>query len=121
VIKELENRLRDLINATLHSRHGENYWKQYIPPDVRENAEKRIGEALAKFPDLKKEEFRSHRRKLDYCNVMEYLTIMNNGANWPAFQPVIHKKDELQRYMSGLNEYRNAVMHSREMTELVES
>ena len=34
--------------------------------------------------------------------------------------PVFRKREDLQRYMSGLNEYRNAVMHSREMTELVE-
>jgi len=119
-IKEVENRLRDLINSTLHSKNGENYWKQCIPPDVRDNAEKRIGEALAKFPDLKKEEFRSHRRKLDYCNVMDYLGITSNGGNWSLFQPIFRKKEDLQRYMSGLNEYRNAVMHSRDMTELIE-
>jgi hypothetical protein len=119
-IKELENRLRDLINSALHTKNGESYWKQSIPPDVRENAEERIGEALARYPDLKMDEFRSHRRKLDYCNVMDYFTIMGNGANWPVFQPVFRKKDDLQRYMSGMNEYRNAVMHSRDMTELVE-
>ena len=119
-IKELEIRLRDLINSTLHTKHGENYWKQCVPLEIRENAEKRIGEALVRYPDLKKEEFRSHRRKLDYCNVMDYFTIMSNGANWPAFRPIFRKRDDLQRYMSGLNDYRNAVMHSREMTELVE-
>jgi hypothetical protein len=120
VIKDLENRIRDLINSTLHSRQGEDYWKQCVPFEVRTNAEKRIGEALARFPDLKKEEFRSHRRKLDYCNVMDYFTIMSNSANWPLFQAVFRKRPDLERYMSGLNEYRNAVMHSREMTELVE-
>ncbi len=119
-IKELENRLRDLINSSLHTKNGENYWKQAIPIDIRENAEKRIGDALAKYPDMKKEEFRSHRRKLDYCNVMDYFTMMSSNTNWPAFKPVFRKRDDLQRYMSGLNEYRNAVMHSRDMTELVQ-
>lgn len=119
-IKELENRLRDLTHSMLHNKSGDSYWKQCVPSEVRENAEKRIGEALAKFPDLKKEEFRSHRRKLDYCNVMDYFTIMSTGANWPAFQPIFRKKDQLQRYMSGLNEYRNVVMHSRQMSELTE-
>lgn len=119
-IKDVENRLRDLINSTLHKKSEGDYWKQCIPLDVRENAEKRIGDALAKFSDLKKEDFRSHRRKLDYCNLMDYLPIMNNAANWPDFRSVFRKKDDLQRYLSGLNDYRNAVMHSRDMTELVE-
>ena len=51
---------------------------------------------------------------------MDYLTIIENGANWPAFESIFGKKSEVQRYLSGFSEYRNVVMHNREMTELIE-
>ena len=120
-VQELEVELRDLIHGMLADRHGENYWKTNIPPDVRDNAEKRLKEALAKSPDMRLEEFKSIRRRLDYCNVMDYLTIIENGGNWPAFAGIFHKKLDLQRYLSSFSEYRNALMHNREMSELVET
>jgi hypothetical protein len=117
-IKELETRLRDLINSTLHRTKGESYWKQCVPPDVREAVKERINKELAVSRELKEADFHSPRRKLDYCDVMHYFTIIGNGANWPAFQAMFRKREDLQRYMSSLNVYRNAVMHNRPLTEL---
>jgi len=120
-IERIECRVRDLIDRALSERVGAGYWKTDVPPDVRDNADRRISEAMARYPDLKEDEFILARRRLDYCNLMDYLTIIENKANWPVFEGVFRKKRELQQYLSGFNEYRNVVMHSREMSELVEA
>lgn len=119
-IEQLERRLREVIHVTLTQQSDDSYWKRNVPPTVRENADKRISDALAKSPDLREEEFRSPRRRLDYCNVMDYLTIIENGANWPAFEEIFRNKQDVQRYLASFSDYRNHVMHSREMSELVE-
>jgi hypothetical protein len=117
-IEDLENRIRDTIHEVLSLRVGDNYWKTNVPPAVRENAEKRIQDDILKHPDLKPEDFARIRRKLDYVNVMDYRTIIENGANWPHFEPILRRKQDLQNYLEQFSEYRNCIMHSRQMSEL---
>lgn len=117
-IEDLENRIRDTIHEVLSVRMGDNYWKSNVPPVVRENAEKRIQQDIDKHPDRKPQDFAPIRRKLDYINVMDYRTIIENGANWPHFEPILRRKQDLQNYLEQFSEYRNCVMHSRPMSEL---
>ncbi len=120
-VHDLERRLRDVIHGILSAKAGDKYWKQCVPQEVRENAETRVQQALAKYPDMHKEDVRSPRARLNYVNVMDYLTIIQSGTNWTAFEAIFRKKHELERYLSGFSEYRNALMHAREMTALVET
>ena len=117
-IEELENRIRDTIHDVLSVRVGDNYWKTNVPPAVRDSAEKRIQQDIDKHPDLKPDEFAPIRRKLDYVNVMDYRTIIENGANWPHFEQILRRKQDLQNHLEQFSEYRNCVMHSRPMSEL---
>ncbi|MDY0167608.1 MAG: DUF262 domain-containing protein [Thermoguttaceae bacterium] len=117
-IEQLETAIRDCIHEVLSHRVGDNYWKSNVPPAVRDGAEKRIQLDIAKHPDLKAEEFNLLRRKLDYVNVMDYRTIIENGANWPHFEPIFRRKQDLQNYLEQFSEYRNCIMHSRPMSEL---
>ena len=50
-IEQFERRMRDCIDRVLMEHVGHKYWKCNVPPAVRDNAEKRIQEALAKSPD----------------------------------------------------------------------
>jgi len=118
-IEQFERRLRDCIDRVLTEHVGDKYWKCNVPPAVRDNAEKRIQEALAKYPDMKADDFKPHRPKLDYVNVMDYRTIIENGANWPFFEQVFRRKQDVQNHLEAFSEYRNVVMHGRTMTELV--
>ena len=119
-VSELERRIRDCIDTVLMEHVGEGYWRARIPQAVRESAEGRIRDAAAKDPNLDGDDFRGPRPRLDYCNVMDYQTIIEKGDNWPFFEPTFRKKHELQRYLTSFSEYRNAVMHNRPMTELVQ-
>jgi hypothetical protein len=49
---------------------------------------------------------------------MDYRTIIENGANWPHFEAILRRKQDLQNYLEQFSEYRNCVMHSRPMSEL---
>jgi hypothetical protein len=120
-IETVEIMVRDLIDKTLWEECGHQYWKTRVPQDVRENVQKRIDADVEKDPTIKAADFATPRRRLDYCNVMDYATIIGNNANWPLFSVVFRKREELHRYLSGLSEYRNVIMHSRAMTELVET
>lgn len=117
-IEELEIRIRDVIHEVLSAKVGDGYWKTNVPAAVRENAEKRIQQDTDKHPDLNPQDFTLVRRKLDYINVMDYRTVIENGANWPHFEGIFRRKQDLQNHLEQFSEYRNCVMHSRPMSEL---
>jgi hypothetical protein len=121
VVEDLENRIRSCIHDTLSSKVGHGYWKSNVPPDIRDNAELRIKQDLAKHPDMQANQFASPRGKLDYVNVMDYLTIIQNGANWKHFEPTFRRKQDLQNHFEKLSDYRNCLMHSRPMTGLTKA
>jgi len=98
---------------------GDNYWKSNIPLAVREGAQQRIDEALRKHPDIRPSDLASPRSKLDFVNVMDYRTIIENGSNWLFFEAIFRRKQDLANHLESFSEYRNTVMHSRAMTELV--
>ena len=118
-IEILEGRLRDCIHTVLLEAVGENYWKTAIPGEPREEAERRIA-ADSKQPDRKEEDVAAPRAKLDYANVMDYVTIIANKKNWPHFKDIFHRKEDVQQQMRAFSDYRNAVMHIRDMTEFVQ-
>lgn len=120
-IRKLEERLRDLIAQTLGDSFGSKYWKSHVPEAVRSAIEMRISQAIEREPELQAADFTDPRRRMDYCNVMEYLTIIENGSNWPEFEPLFRNKAKLQHHFGALNQYRNAVMHNRPMEKLTES
>jgi hypothetical protein len=118
-IERIEHRIRDRIHRVLSDRVGPNYWKTSVPEAVRENAEKRIDAMLVKFPDKKSDDLRAPRERLDFLNVMDYVTIVENRGNWGYFEPVFRRKEDVKRYLEGFSEYRNAVVHGRPVTELI--
>lgn len=118
-VGRLEQRLRDCIDEVLRGVVGEQYWKHNIPADVREAADNRIEDSIAREPGLDHQAFASSRARLDYANVMDYVKIIASGANWPYFESIFRRKDELQAHLAGFSDYRNHVMHGRPLTELV--
>jgi hypothetical protein len=52
---------------------------------------------------------------------MDYLTIIQNGANWKYFEGVFRRKQDLQNHLEKFSDYRNCLMHSRPMTGLTKT
>jgi hypothetical protein len=117
-IERLELRLRDLIHNALNEGHGSDYWKQTIPQDVRDEVEKRIAMTLRKQAKSLPADFNNPRAKLDFCTLSEYAKIVHVKNNWPLFQPVFRRESELSRHIESLSEFRNALVHSRSLTEV---
>ena len=117
-IGELETRLRDIIHSTLLEAHGQNYWKIVVPEDVRIETERRISAGLRKQPKRTPQDFDSAREKLNFCNPPDYLKLIIAKNNWQHFESVFRRKVDVERHMEAFSEFRNAVMHNRELTEI---
>jgi hypothetical protein len=117
-IEKMERRIRDFIHCTLIEATGEEYWMKVIPNDVREGAEKRIISELKKHPDRKQKYFNQIRVKLDYLNVADFVKIVANKNNWPHFESVFGRKNDLERHLEAFSEFRNSIMHNRDLTEI---
>ncbi len=117
-VEHMENRLRDFVHNLMTEVHDHSYWKSCVPGDVKIEAEKRVELELKKQPERKPEHFADPREKLNYCNPSDYLKIMSTKTNWPIFESTFRRKVDLERHMEAFAEFRNAVMHSRELTEI---
>ncbi|MCB8951244.1 MAG: ATP-binding protein [Ardenticatenales bacterium] len=66
-VKRIELGLRELIDTHLAKQAGpQNYWKQYVPGDVKARVKKRIDKQLNQHPYLDKRDFYNSRRRLDF-------------------------------------------------------
>ena len=117
-VEQMEHRLRDLIHNTMTETHGADYWKTFVPGDVKLEAERRIQAELKKQPERKPEHFDDPREKLNYCNPSDYSKIILPKNNWTSFEGVFRRKPDLERYLEYFSEFRNAVMHGRVLTEI---
>jgi hypothetical protein len=115
---KLEERLRELIDERMGRQFGADYWKQKIPENIRTSVDDRIADTLRKNPDMKPADLAATRRKLDFCNVMDYCNIIANNGNWPAFSDVFKKQPQFQDYIAKFSDYRNNIAHGRPMPEL---
>jgi hypothetical protein len=115
-VNDIENRVRDCVDAVLTKKAGAAYWKQCVPNDAKNYAAQRIDETLARNPNLKREEFESPRRKLDYLTLAHYSNIIDNNGNWPDFAPVFKRQEDFRKYLRSFGEYRNALAHNRKLT-----
>ena len=117
-VVQLETRLRELIHGTLVNRCGPQYWKTNVPGDVQEEVEKKIGSELRKRPEIGSARFIDAREKLNFCNVPDYLKVIVGKANWSYFEPTFHSQQAFQKHLTCFSDFRNAVMHNREITEV---
>jgi hypothetical protein len=117
-VERIENQLRDFIHGTLVDVHGQDYWNVSLPSDVRDEANRRIALALEKQPALSVSYFKDARERLNFCNLADYLKIVVMKPNWPSFERTFRRKLDVERHFEAFFEYRNALMHSRKLTEL---
>ncbi|HET6862481.1 MAG TPA: hypothetical protein VFH91_05520 [Pyrinomonadaceae bacterium] len=111
-------RLRDLIHQTLIKSHGSKYWEKIVPEDIRNEAEKRISNELRKQRELSPAHFSDPRKKLDYCNVLDYSKLILNNSNWAYFEPFFVRRLDVERHLEAFSDFRNSLMHNRELTEI---
>lgn len=114
VLEKTETKLRDLIDRKLFEKDPD-YWKgenHIIPNDIIGNVRKRINEYLSKNPSKNLADF-SSREIMDFCDLMDYPKIIL--TNWNNFYSEFRSKTDATNRFVNLKEYRNAVIHNREL------
>jgi len=86
--------------------------KEIIPSDIIGNVRKRINEELRKNPSKNLADF-SSRETMNFCDLMDYPKIIL--ANWHDFYIDFRSKTDVINRFINLKEYRNAVIHNREL------
>ena len=118
VVNRLETALRDIIHKTLLNQSAE-FWSLHIPSHTRDNLQRKIEQEARKSPGNSSERFDSPRAKLDYCDVTDYADIILSKTNWELFQDAFGSKGTCDRMFGDLREYRNALKHNRDISEIV--
>lgn len=116
-VERAEHQVRDFIDAVLSLAYEGEYWKYAVTSDIQEYV-KRVGGSSRggvkqRVADL------SSRDKLNFCDVSHYQKIILNKKNWPHFEPFLLNKLDVERQFAAFREYRNCVMHNRELPQLI--
>ena len=114
ILEKTETNLRDLLDRKLFEKDPD-YWKgkkEIVPSDIIGNTRKRIKEYLSKNPSKNFADLTS-REMMDFCDLMDYPKIIL--FNWSIFYSYFRSKTDVTNRFVNLKEYRNAVIHNREL------
>lgn len=113
LLQRLERALRDFIVDELSSA-SEDWWKERIPSDIRDNTERRreSREKPSPWDDS------GDHRPIDYVDFPDYGKILLRKDNWrDTFKHHFQDKTVLQAKLRELQPIRNDVAHSRDLTD----
>ncbi|KHA63778.1 hypothetical protein NI18_13655 [Sphingomonas sp. Ant20] len=107
----LENDIRNLVEETLQSERGDEWWSNAVPQSVRENAQKNIDrEASEGLPPRS-------TRPIEYTTFGELNDIIKE--NWTSFSGIFSRvsKNRVLRVLIRLNHARGPIAHSNLLPE----
>lgn len=111
-IEQVELCLRTMISDTLSGDIT------LLPTHVVQRADERIQRASKKNAAVEAEAFQTLVRKLEYSDLRELQDTIVAKNIWPRFEPRFANKDALSVKFSQLAELRNAIRHSRSVSEI---
>lgn len=120
VIELLEDALRDHIDLIL-KRESEDYWSHLIPDDIKTQVKTRIEAEITSHPGKKLADYASARKKLNYCNVMDYCKIISQKNTRRHFENAFRPQRDVESYFHAFSDYRNAVFHGRDIDPLLDA
>lgn len=107
VIDDFEYNIRKIIDSTLKPINLD-YWNR-LHPEFIERVELRIKNWLKTNPSRKRED----ANPLDFCQIYDYFKIIK--TYWKEFEIIFISKSEIEKHFHNITEFRNAMMHSREI------
>jgi hypothetical protein len=105
----LENSIRRLISGRLSERHGPNWWKDKVPPNIQGEVEKKQQEERDTAMSIRSED------PLAYTNFGELIVVFD--ANWNDFDDTLRSPKAMRVILSQFNKIRNVVAHSSSLNE----
>jgi len=111
VLYALETELREFIQKQLKA-ISSNWWRERVPQDVRENAEKRKQRNEKQWPWYGGKD----KPLICYVDFADYAKIITRRNNWKdVFQQFFKDKETISVKLRELEPIRNAIAHSREV------
>tara|TARA_R110002020_G_scaffold161283_2_gene346230 strand:- start:3262 stop:4461 length:1200 start_codon:yes stop_codon:yes gene_type:complete len=109
LLMHLEHALRQLIRISLEDVFGPHWWKQRVPPDVRDKCDGKLQEAVAAGA--------ADTHPIDYADFTDYEKIICRSDNFKqAFKPVFGRVEDVRESLQRLHPVRLICMHSRIVT-----
>lgn len=105
----LENSIRRMISETLREKHGNDWWENKTPQQVRDNVKKKQNDEKNSPISIRSED------PLAYTNFGELIDIFN--ANWTDFQDQLRSQKAVGQILSQFNLLRNTIAHSCELND----
>lgn len=116
-IENIEISLRDIITDRLQLACELDAYQEMIPNHVKEKVNLRIKNWLGKNPGEDKNQFSDLRRRMDFFDMQEYKDVIISKPAYPSFEEIFGTKGTLDVRFNQLAELRNAVRHSRDITD----
>jgi hypothetical protein len=105
----LENSIRRLVSGRLSEKHGVNWWKERVPPNIQQEVEKKQKEERDTAMSIRSED------PLAYTNFGELIPIFT--SNWVDFSDTLRSEKAMYQILSQFNKIRNTVAHSCELND----
>ncbi len=105
----LENSIRRLVSGRLSEKHGVNWWKEKVPPNIQQEVEKKQKEERDTAMSIRSED------PLAYTNFGELIPIFS--SNWVDFSDTLRSEKAMYQILSQFNKIRNTVAHSCELND----
>ena len=107
-IEKFELQMRELLHRLLVDQNPD-YWSSTGDEIFRGRIEERITDWLKRNPGRTRKE----AREVDFLQVLEYLKVAR--AHWAVFGSVFRSKSDLEMHLKNITNFRNALMHNREL------
>lgn len=117
-IQSAESYLRDFILVRLKRHFGsEKWWKQGIPGNLKNIADKKWNEEINRKPHLQREE-KHNERKFEFLGLGELKEVVLYGDNWEKlFEIDFGKKEHFTRRVKDIAVLRNPSSHTRRIDD----
>jgi len=110
-VKSVEMKMRELILEKLDGN------AELIPQHIGRKVKERIQRGIHKNP-MNEERYDKLSNILEYFDLMELHQLMENKSLWPRFQETWKSKQTLEIKFGQLAELRNALSHSRQISDV---
>lgn len=90
-----------------------------LPPHVQQRVQERVAAAARKLPAASAPRFATLDGQLEYFDLRELQDVITSKSLWPRFEPTFRTKETLAVRFGQLAELRNAIRHSRTLTDVV--
>jgi hypothetical protein len=94
-------------------------FENLLTGDAKQQVRRRIEQYLEKHPNQTKNDFKSLRKSVQFCDIEHLKKIILKDEYWDWFQSIFRDKLKVEKYFDQFSEIRHVVKHKREMTSLI--